>query len=162
MLYIIMWIGYVVVNLLGSEIAAYIWHRCMAHNDIIPGLHEAHRVHHTIDDDNAAADFIWLMFFVILFELLMGLVLCTKLFPEKLILVTTMVIISVFFWNWMIHSAYHTKDSIFKGYKWFEEAKEEHFMHHRHPDRNYGIVTHMGDKLFGTYMSHPATHKINI
>lgn len=148
------------VNIIGSEIAAYMWHRYMAHNDIIDGLHDAHRLHHRDESDDASADFIWLMFFVILFELAMGLLICSSLFPSSLIITTTIVIISVFFWNWVIHSSYHKEDCIFANYQWFKKAKKEHFMHHKHPDKNYGIVTHWGDKLFGTYISHPEDYMI--
>jgi len=42
--------------------AAYLWHRYAAHTDIIPGVHDTHKIHHYADlRHEAHEDFIWIL-----------------------------------------------------------------------------------------------------
>jgi sterol desaturase/sphingolipid hydroxylase (fatty acid hydroxylase superfamily) len=155
------WICYIVTIIIGIEIFAYLWHRYGAHADYIPGIHDTHQIHHMIGDNNdestlssheADEDFIWILLMMISFEIIIGLCVVAGIIPGIIAIVTIAVCLVVFWWNWWIHKAYHQKDHWLNSYEWFKLEKERHYVHHKYPDKNYGIATHFPDMLLGTWI----------
>lgn len=149
----VIWSVFVIV---GIEVFAYFWHRFGSHNDYIPGIHDAHRIHHLIDltyNHEAHEDFIWTLLMLIIFELSLGMGILINIIPSMLGLVTIVVSIITFFWNWWIHTAYHTENHWLNNFNWFRIEKSRHYVHHIDPHSNYGIASHFTDMIMGTWKS---------
>lgn len=149
------WIVYMVIIVIAIEVFAYFWHRFGAHSDIIPGIHDAHRLHHMVDLEyghEAHEDFIWTLLMLTLFELGLGFGVSINLIPGKLAIITLVVSIIVFFWNWWIHTAYHKDGHWLNRYHWFRIEKARHYVHHRDPTKNFGIASHFTDKFMDTWI----------
>jgi len=129
--------------LVGAEFMAYGWHRWAAHG--FYHIHETHRIHHTQEDDNGDKDFIWIIVFIIL---MLGPVIYFNIIYHWIL---WSVVLAIFIVNWYIHRQYHNETSWLLRYEWFEEQKKLHFQHHTNPKSNYGIVTHIADRFFGTF-----------
>ncbi len=50
-----------------------------------------------------------------------------------------------------LHEAFHLEVHWLSRFAWFQQLRAEHFMHHRHPKKNLGIITMLWDRLLGTY-----------
>ena len=140
--------------MVGSEFGAYMWHRFGAHTDIIPGIHDTHKIHHTSDLlHEAHEDFFW----VILILLSVGAGLVAAWYSDYLfipviyVIIAYLLIVMVFIWNWYVHSACHIPNHWLNKYYWFRKDKKMHLQHHVNPQVNYGIASHFSDIIFGTY-----------
>lgn len=151
--YIILIIIYIIALVIGIEIFAYFWHRFGAHMDIIPGLHETHHIHHKLIINEADEDFIWLLLLLIIMEVAIGIGILIGLIPGLIGIITIITSFIVFYWNWYIHKAYHDDQHWLSSYSWFQLEKTRHFVHHNHPNLNFGIASHFSDIIFGTYQS---------
>ena len=159
---VLFWIAYVIALIIGIEIFAYIWHRYGAHADYIPGIHDTHHIHHIIghndelkhllSDHEADEDFIWILLMMTLFEVIIGIGVIVGIIPSVLAVLTIIVCLAVFWWNWWIHKAYHQKDHWLNSYEWFILERERHYIHHDQPDKNYGIATHFTDRFLNTWI----------
>jgi hypothetical protein len=135
-----------------SELGAYFWHRYAAHGKLIPNMIEkSHDKHHTIIDDQAFEDFLYIGIIVFLYGILLA-----YLFYLDIILLSTLLsiyipLLIISFWNLYIHSAYHIKNHWLNSYQWFKDDKRIHFQHHYDPSKNYGIATHFSDVIFETF-----------
>ena len=153
MIYKVLLLLYVIAVVVGTEVFAYLWHRYGAHEDYIPGIHDTHRIHHSMGETHEAdEDFVWILLLMILFELSIGLGVGARIVPGIIAIVTIIVSLTVFWWNWWIHKAYHQPQHWLNNYSWFSLEKRRHFFHHKHPRLNYGIATHFTDKVFGTWL----------
>ena len=135
-----------------SEGGSYLWHRFGAHTDIIPGVHDVHRIHHEADlTHEAHEDF--LVVIILLFLLGLFLFILYKSFlPTYYLIMIYLTVVAVFVWNWYIHSAYHIPNHWLNQYDWFKQDKKIHLQHHVDPTVNYGIASHFSDIIFGTYI----------
>ena len=158
---ILFWISYIIALIIGIEIFAYLWHRYGAHGDYIPGIHDTHRIHHDImkqaddhrlSEHDADDDFIWILLMMTLFEVIIGIGVIVGIIPRILAIMTIIVCLMIFWWNWWIHRAYHQKDHWLNSYHWFVLEKERHYIHHEYPDKNYSIATHFTDQILGTWL----------
>lgn len=149
------WFIYIIAIIIGTEVFAYLWHKYAAHSDYIPGIHDTHRIHHMIDlnlEHEADEDFVWLLLLMIFFEVIIGVAIMIGIIPGILALVTVIVSLIVFWWNWWIHKCYHQNNHWLNSYEWFKKERERHYVHHHHPDKNYGIASHFTDKIMGTWI----------
>jgi sterol desaturase/sphingolipid hydroxylase (fatty acid hydroxylase superfamily) len=48
---------------------------------------------------------------------------------------------------------YHVEGSRLLRFTWFRRKQELHFVHHRHANRNFGVIHFFWDRLLGTYRS---------
>lgn len=152
----ILYCVYIILLIYAIELFAYIWHRYISHSDIIVEIHEIHKKHHGIDlsDNNTSdEDFILVMLLLIFFEIIAGLITLLNILPNTLIIITIVVSIITFYWNNYIHTAYHQEHHWLNSYEWFKRDKELHYLHHYCPTKNFGIMTHFNDKIFGSYQS---------
>lgn len=53
--------------------------------------------------------------------------------------------------NNKIHECFHIKNHWLNKYKLFRELKRLHWIHHKHPKTNQGIIWFGPDKLFGSF-----------
>ena len=140
-----------------SEGGAYFWHRIGAHTDIVlPEIHETHKTHHDANlDHQANQDFYWVLLGLAGIYTLFVLMAMTRLINMAYAIIIPTIISLVFISTWYIHRAYHIEDHWLNNYEWFKRKKKLHFNHHYDPDVNYGILTHIFDKLCGTYKEIP-------
>lgn len=151
---LIFWIAYSISIIISTEVFSYLWHRYGAHSDYLPGIHSTHKLHHDInsDDSNGDEDFLWILLLITLFELFLGLLVIINIVPVTLAIVTIIISLVVFFWNWGLHRAFHHPDHWLNSYEWFQTEKLRHEIHHHYPNKNYGIATHFTDKIFNTWL----------
>ena len=143
-----------IMIIIASEFGSYMWHRFGAHTDVIPGIHDTHKIHHNADLlHEAHEDFFW----VLLIKLAVGAGLVTAwyfnylLVPVIYVIIVYILTVMVFTWNWYVHSACHVPDHWLNKYYWFRKDKKMHLQHHVNPEVNYGIASHFSDIIFGTY-----------
>ena len=152
---VVFWFTYIIAIVIGTEVFAYLWHRYGAHDDYIPGIHDTHKIHHMLDLDlehEADEDFVWILLIMIFIELIMGIAVMIGIVSGAFALVTIIVSLIVFWWNWWIHKAYHQSDHWLNSYKWFQQEKERHYVHHYDATKNYGIASHFSDKFMVTWI----------
>jgi hypothetical protein len=53
--------------------------------------------------------------------------------------------------NGKLHECFHIKDHWLNKYKLFREWKRLHWLHHKYPKMNHGIIWFIPDKVFGTF-----------
>jgi sterol desaturase/sphingolipid hydroxylase (fatty acid hydroxylase superfamily) len=46
---------------------------------------------------------------------------------------------------------YHVEGSRFQRFAWFRRKQELHFVHHRHANKNFGVIHFFWDRILGTY-----------
>jgi sterol desaturase/sphingolipid hydroxylase (fatty acid hydroxylase superfamily) len=149
------WFSYIIAIIIGTEVFAYLWHRYGAHADIIPGIHDTHRIHHMMNLDlghEADEDFVWILLMMIMFEIIMGLCVIIGFISKIFALITIIISLIVFWWNWWIHKAYHQPNHWLNSYEWFRLEKDRHYVHHYQPRKNYGIASHFTDQIMGTWI----------
>ena len=137
-----------------SELLAYCWHKFGAHEDIIPEMfkvQESHLKHHTIVDDSAYDDFMYILIFLIVYTFLLIYLIKIQMITYLLASCIYFPVLMASFWNFYIHSAYHSENHWLNEYEWFRNDKRIHFQHHRNPTTNYGISTHFSDVIFDTF-----------
>jgi len=149
------WIVYIIVLIIVAELFSYAWHRWAAHTDIIPGLHDTHKIHHqaNLEHHTAEGDFVWILSLVVVLTIGLSLGVYWGFFSVTFVVVTITVSLLVFGLNYYIHSAYHQPEHWLHQYQWFQNHKNYHFLHHQYPDKNYGIVSFYPDQLAGTFIS---------
>lgn len=55
--------------------------------------------------------------------------------------------------NDIVHDSFHIKDNWFDRFSAYRKLRDLHFVHHRNMKQNFGIVTFVWDKAFGTFRS---------
>lgn len=53
--------------------------------------------------------------------------------------------------NLKLHEAFHIKNHYLEKYRWYLNLKHLHYIHHKYPRTNHGIIWLGLDKMFGTY-----------
>lgn len=155
---LIYWILYIIIIIIATEIFAYFWHRYGAHDDFIPGIHDTHKIHHMInikymsEINEVNEDFVWILFIIIIFELIIAIGVMINIISGFLALITIMTSLFVFLWNWWIHKAYHSPNHWLNSYEWFHKEKNRHYIHHINPHKNFGIASHFVDKIMDTWI----------
>ncbi len=139
---------------IAAEIGSFCWHNFSAHTDIIPGIHATHKIHHTSDlSHEAHEDFYYIV--VILIIIGLGLIYLwyynLLLIDPNYLAIGYSIFVSVFVWNWYVHSAYHIQNHWLNNFDWFKLDKKIHLQHHVDPTVNYGIASHFCDIIMGTY-----------
>lgn len=141
------------VIIFASEFGAYLWHR-FAHTNIIPEVHDTHRIHHEADlRHEAHEDFFWVILILIALGISLIVAWYYRFMPIPFIyfIISYLLVVMVFVWNWYVHSAYHIPNHWLNGFSWFKQDKKIHLQHHVNPSVNYGIASHFSDVIFGTY-----------
>lgn len=135
-----------------SAAFSWTWHRVAAHTDILRPVGDTHHQHHTAGIDHQAhEDFIWVLVVMIALGALLACGWNLGLCSGNLAVTVMLTAVSVFVWEWYIHSAYHTSGHWLERFEWFQKDRLDHFVHHIFPDKNYGISTHIFDVAMGTY-----------
>jgi len=142
---------YVLFLVLGVEIFTYFWHRFGAHDDYVPGIHSTHRIHHEAGDEDQG-DFFWTLSAIACLNLFLYICVVVKIFSFGFALLTSILSFSLLTFSYYIHASYHNEDCWLNNYSWFIEQKRLHFLHHKYPNKNYGIVTHFVDGIMGTFV----------
>lgn len=157
------WCTYVIGVAIGTEVFAYLWHRYGAHADYIPGIHDTHRIHHSAKlTHEANEDFVWILLLFIIAELIVGIAVTMKLISGVLGLITLLISLVVFWWNWWIHKAYHQPNHWLNTYQWFRNEQARHYIHHHRPQKNYGIASHFTDRIMGTWLEPIGTYNSSL
>ena len=63
----IIWIGYIIFLIIGSEIFSYFWHKYGGHTNLSSYIRDIHKIHHMISlDENhdANEDFVWILLLI--------------------------------------------------------------------------------------------------
>ena len=136
-----------------SEVGAYCWHRWGSHTNIIPiiSVKKTHDIHHTIIDDKAEGDFFYILILLILYFNLLLLLYMYLYINTIVFLILYIPVLSIFIYNYYIHSAYHEENHWLNEYEWFRNDKRIHFQHHEDPTKNFGIATHYTDIILDTF-----------
>ena len=50
-----------------------------------------------------------------------------------------------------VHAQYHVRGSWLQRYRWFRRGRLLHAAHHRDTTKNFGLIDHSWDRLFGTF-----------
>jgi hypothetical protein len=134
-----------------SELGAYFWHRFGAHTHLIPPVRNMHDIHHEDIKDEAHGDFLYVCLLLFLFLSMLIYFWYSNIINLSILLIIYIPVVTVFVWNWWIHSAYHIENHWLNQYDWFKYDKKLHFQHHENPETNYGIATHFTDEIFSTF-----------
>jgi sterol desaturase/sphingolipid hydroxylase (fatty acid hydroxylase superfamily) len=146
------WIWLTTPLLLGaSELLGYIWHRFGAHADLVPGVHDTHRIHHREQSPSGDEDFLLLLLVVTLSQVAAGLLVLVIGRGRQLLTWALGVTLLNFWCSWWLHRAFHQEGHWLEQYPWFLEARKEHQVHHQSPTKNYGIATRWWDWVGGTW-----------
>lgn len=76
-----------------------------------------------------------------------------ELLPFDLFLVYAGSISFCFFILVCLHKHYHLSKTWLGRFGWFRKRQQLHFVHHRHNSKNYALIEHFWDRVFGTYQS---------
>jgi sterol desaturase/sphingolipid hydroxylase (fatty acid hydroxylase superfamily) len=73
------------------------------------------------------------------------------LLPRVLaIVVTTSFLVSLAA-HVFLHVQYHLESSALRRFQWFRSRQNLHRLHHEQPNKNFGVVEFVWDRLLGTY-----------
>lgn len=143
-----------------AEIAAYFWHRFFAHKSFVTDMLgidimiQSHRFHHQANlDHDASEDFVWIVLILSGFILGLGVVHYLGLLDwidSRLLVILLLVTALVFILNWYVHLAIHTPGHWLQSYSLIKDIQTIHFVHHKHPRKNYAILN-FSDTIFGTF-----------
>ena len=50
-----------------------------------------------------------------------------------------------------LHVEYHLENSVWNNYGWFRRRQRLHRIHHELPNRNFGVIEFVWDRVLGTY-----------
>lgn len=151
MLNYIIYLWVIIILIITSEIGGYFWHN-LVHNDNAPGVYETHKIHHEADlTHEAHEDFLWVILILFIFGLFLFGICYYYPFLMYYLIPAYLIVVTVFTWNWYVHSAYHIPNHWLNKYSWFRIDKKIHLQHHVNPWKNYGIASHFSDVIFGTY-----------
>ena len=64
--------------------------------------------------------------------------------------ITSQFLLSGYIQNY-VHTHIHTKDTWLEKYKWFQDCRKRHYIHHRHYNRNINIIDPIMDQIMSTY-----------
>lgn len=56
-----------------------------------------------------------------------------------------------FYAHVLFDKEYHVEGSRLLRFAWFRRKQALHFVHHRHANKNYGVIHFFWDRMFGTY-----------
>lgn len=149
----------IISTIIMGEFISYMYHRFVSHKDLLINFisRKTHRLHHILwfkdREDKAFEDFYMVVFFLLLIGSSLVVVnhITKSRFTMKLWLVyITMCLFSIYK-SW-IHAAYHTPDHFLNRYKFFQEWKKQHEIHHLNPKVNFSLSWFFFDKLFNTFL----------
>lgn len=150
----------IIIAILIAEIAAYLWHRYLAHKSFLSlnlpteTVRFSHQLHHTEDfTHDATEDFVWIIYGLIVLIVIFVLLHMMGFFnwvPPGIIIAIILANCFVFFLNWYIHMIIHTEDHWLHNTSFMQDLKTIHTVHHEKPRYNYSIVN-FADTLFGTH-----------
>lgn len=151
MILLVILLSYLYVDLMG-----YLIHK-LVHSNLIPSMKQAHKTHHTLYTHKDFLDTTYrdaegdnLLFYYMPFALLS--ILFAYLFMNIVSFFVFLVILSLFgFGNDIIHTQIHLTNTRLIKYNWFRKLRFLHIQHHKHHDTNYGILSLLFDKVFGTF-----------
>lgn len=152
----LLYIGLILTLFIFNELIIYVYHRVISHTDMVGNLlHETHKLHHddVIDEpEHLSQDFVAVF---VLYLIASGLLL-TIVNNSDLKLTTALFMILIFgiliFLDYYHHVVIHSPNHWLMKYDYFKNARALHLEHHKSPNVNYSFgLTHIPDKLFGTY-----------
>ena len=73
--------------------------------------------------------------------------------PLDLFVVHAAACAASFYLHVLFDKEYHVDGSWLQRFAWFRRKQELHFVHHRHANRNFGVVHFFWDRMLGTYRS---------
>lgn len=71
--------------------------------------------------------------------------------PIDLFVVQVIACAASFYAHVFFDKEYHVEDSWFQRFAWFRRKQALHFVHHRHANKNYGVIHFFWDRILGTY-----------
>ncbi len=77
---------------------------------------------------------------------------CTYLvLPIDLFVVQVVACAASFCVHVFFDKEYHVEGSRLQRFAWFRRKQELHFVHHRHANKNFGVIHFFWDRILGTY-----------
>ncbi len=73
------------------------------------------------------------------------------LLPTSLFVMHVFVCAASFYVHVLFDKEYHVENSWLQRFAWFRTKQELHFVHHRHANKNFGVVHFFWDRMLGTY-----------
>ena len=71
--------------------------------------------------------------------------------PTDLFMVHVVACAVSFYAHVFFDKEYHVEGSRFQRFAWFRRKQELHFVHHRHANKNFGVIHFFWDRILGTY-----------
>jgi len=145
-------LSYLYVDLLG-----YLIHR-LAHTHKMTGFYESHQTHHQL---YTAKDFLSEFYrsagidsFVLYYiPFAMVTILFGYLFLSFTSLIILMSVMAIFgFGTDLIHTQIHLIGSGLDKFKWFRNLRNDHVVHHKSQNKNFGIISLLFDRIFRSYV----------
>jgi sterol desaturase/sphingolipid hydroxylase (fatty acid hydroxylase superfamily) len=78
-------------------------------------------------------------------------ILAFSLLPFRLAIAVTATLVVSLILHARFHVQYHLKHSWWQRFAWFRRRQFLHRIHHERPDKNFGVLDSMWDRLLGTY-----------
>jgi sterol desaturase/sphingolipid hydroxylase (fatty acid hydroxylase superfamily) len=77
---------------------------------------------------------------------------CTYfILPFDLFVVQVIACAASFYAHVFFDKEYHLEKSRLQRFAWFRRKQELHFVHHRHADSNFAVISFFWDRILGTY-----------
>src|SRR3974377_2013514 len=73
------------------------------------------------------------------------------LLPINLFVVEVVACAVSFYAHVFFDKEYHVDGSSLQRFAWFRRKQELHFVHHRHAERNFAVISFLLDRIFGSY-----------
>jgi hypothetical protein len=71
--------------------------------------------------------------------------------PTDLFIVQVIACAASFYAHVFLDKEYHVEGSRFQRFAWFRRKQALHFVHHRHANKNFGVIHFFWDRILGTY-----------
>ena len=105
-----MYLGIMVGMIYLGEIGGYFWHRYAAHELEIPQVKESHAKHHTIINDTADEDFLYILGILIFLGIFLYWLYYIKQISLAFLASIYIPLFLVSVWSYYVHRAYHIEN----------------------------------------------------
>jgi fatty acid hydroxylase family protein len=140
-----------------ASFAQAVLHRWVGHGGLIGSIRRSHiRSHHSIfkgrnfEAERYAEEEKSVSHAFVPIAIAIGLLACWLL-PLELAVAALLSLVVTYGAHVYLHEHFHLTGSWLMRFSWFRRLKELHRIHHSNPRRNFGVLDHASDRLFGTF-----------